>query len=441
MDTSGFTPKETAANYEKNGFPLSLSDAEPLNIGGSTCDCYRIRIYGKLHFLKRLKSELRTDPRYVAAIQKEFETGYSLDHPLLPRYVSHGDDYVLMEYIDGETLEQFCNSHPDYFSNSRNADRFLQQLCSVLEYLHIRHVLHLDLKPQNIIITRIGNDVRLVDFGYSHTDLYPDTPGHTDKYAAPEQLISNDTGYSAESGKVDARTDIYAVGKILSTLPCARKYKNLIAKCTKTNPADRFQNIGELQDFMKRKRRSLPAAIFASLLVITSVALITILFVSKPMPAEGKGMAEKTDSIVPAAVIEDSVAARQKTGNAQAKPLPMPQQDETLPNSNEKKAVPKSKNTASLNKELKETLKPLFERYFSSYYGKSYYELEVVELEEFGKTHAAFSNDATQTAQKLWKNRYAPNASGSQAGSIDEYTFWGEFEKVCNDLDQQLFKR
>ena len=90
-------------------------DAEQLPFSGSTCDCYRVRLYGKLHFLKRLKPDLRTDPRYVAAIHKEFEIGYGLDHPNLVRYLSCGDDHLLTEYIDGETLKDFLVSHPNYF--------------------------------------------------------------------------------------------------------------------------------------------------------------------------------------------------------------------------------------------------------------------------------------------------------------------------------------
>lgn len=81
----------------KQTFP----DAELLQVGGTTCECYRVRLYGKLHFLKRLKPELRTHPQYVAALQKEFEMGYSLDHPYLVRYAARTDDGILMDYVDG----------------------------------------------------------------------------------------------------------------------------------------------------------------------------------------------------------------------------------------------------------------------------------------------------------------------------------------------------
>ena len=214
-------------------------DAERLSVGGSTCDCYRVKLYGKFHFMKQLKPELRTDPRFVSAMQKEFETGYGLEHPHLVRYMLKGEDYLMTEYVDGENLQAFAASHPDYFRNRKNADRFLCQLLDVVGYLHQNQVIHLDLKPENILITRIGHDVKLTDLGYCYTDTYTDTMGRTDRYAAPEQLNG--------SSKVDVRTDIYAIGKILQTLPCSYIYNKVIARCTYKDPSRRYQTIEELQ--------------------------------------------------------------------------------------------------------------------------------------------------------------------------------------------------
>ena len=227
METSAFNDIQTR-------FP----DAERLPIEGSTCDCYRVRLYGKLHFLKQLKPELATDPRYLSALRKEFETGYRLDHPSLARYLSCGDDYILMEYVDGETLADFLQSHPDYLRNRRHADRLVRQLLDVVQYLHSHQVLHLDLKPQNLLVTHIGHDLRLVDFGYCYTDAYPDTTGRTDRYAAPEQL---------QGEPLSERTDIYAIGRLLDMLPCASIYNKVIARCTQTDPADRYQSVADIQ--------------------------------------------------------------------------------------------------------------------------------------------------------------------------------------------------
>lgn len=224
----------------------SFPDAELLPFGGSTCDCYRVKLYGKLHFMKRLKPELRTDPRYVSALQKEFETGYRLDHPLLIHYVSKGDDYLLTEYVDGITLGTFVAENPDYFKSVRNTNKFLTQLLDVVGYLHQHQVIHLDLKPSNILMTRIGHDVKLADLGYCYTDTYTDTMGRTDKYAAPEQINGE---------QVDARTDIFAIGKILDTLPLPSIYNKVKDRCLKELPAERFQTTEEIKACLPSERR------------------------------------------------------------------------------------------------------------------------------------------------------------------------------------------
>ena len=161
-----------------------LESLQPLEVEGTTCDTFLVKLYGKLHFLKRLKTKLANDIRYQEAFRKEFETGYRLEHPNLVRYISSTDDGILMEYIDGETLTQFLVNHPDYFQDKNHADRFLRQLLEVVGYLHSHQVLHLDLKPDNILLTRINNDVKLIDLGCCYTDSFPDTTGHTNRFAA-----------------------------------------------------------------------------------------------------------------------------------------------------------------------------------------------------------------------------------------------------------------
>ena len=266
---------------------LSFPDAELLPFGGSTCDCYRVKLYGKLHFMKRLKPELRTDPRYVSALQKEFETGYRLDHPHLVHYVSKGDGYLLTDYVDGENLKQFVATHPDYFKSRKNTNRFITQLLDVVSYLHQHQVIHLDLKPSNILMTRIGHDVKLADLGYCYTDTYTDTMGRTDKYAAPEQIHGE---------QVDARTDIYAIGKILDTLPLPSIYNKVKDRCLKELPAERFQSTDEIKACLPSERKRWPWLILA----ILGIMLVGGLWLyQKP---QSEAVPEE-----PSAVIEDTI--------------------------------------------------------------------------------------------------------------------------------------
>lgn len=299
MDTSEFSDVQQ-----------SFPDAELLPFGGSTCDCYRVKLYGKLHFMKRLKPELRTDPRYVAALQKEFETGFRLDHPHLVRYVSKGDDYLLTEYVDGMTLGTFVSENPDYFKSVQNTNRFLTQLMDVVGYLHQHQVIHLDLKPSNILITRIGQEVKLTDLGYCYTDTYTDTMGRTDQYAAPEQL--------AGVSKVDVTTDIYAIGKILDTLPLPSIYNKVKERCLKELPAERFQSTEEIKACLPSERRRWPWLILA----VLGIMLVGGLWLyqkpqSQIVPEDSPTMIEDSlpkDTIEPA-ILEDNPRIKSHPSN------------------------------------------------------------------------------------------------------------------------------
>lgn len=254
METSRFSDRQ-----------FRFEAVEQMETQGATCDTFRVKLYGKLHFLKRLKAEYAGDIRYQEALRKEFETGYRLEHPNLVRYFSFDDDSILMEYVEGETLSQRLATHPDYFTKRKNTDKFVRQLLDAVSYLHSHQVLHLDLKPDNILLTRINGDVKLIDLGCCYTDSFPDTTGHTDAFAAPEQLMG---------GVVDIRTDIYAIGKILECLPDHTIYNKVIARCTAENPSDRYQSLEEiLRDVSCRKHYWPVVAVLLSICVILVVVI------------------------------------------------------------------------------------------------------------------------------------------------------------------------
>lgn len=254
MDSSQFTDNQH-----------SYESMEPLDTQGATCDTFRVKLYGKLHFLKRLKPEFANDIRHQEAFRKEFETGYRLEHPSLVRYISMSDDGILMEYIDGETLTQYLANNPDYFKDRKNTDKFLRQLLDSVGYLHSHQVLHLDLKPDNILLTHINNDVKLIDLGCCYTDTFSDTQGRTNRYAAPEQL-------ACES--VDVRTDIYAIGKILELLPASSIYNKEIARCTAPDPSARYQSVDEiLHDIDHQRRYYRYVALFVAIVAVLAVCI------------------------------------------------------------------------------------------------------------------------------------------------------------------------
>ena len=258
MDTSRFSDRQSR-----------FEAVEQMETQGATCDTFRVKLYGKLHFLKRLKAEYAGDIRYQEALRKEFETGYRLEHPNLVRYISFDDDSILTEYVEGETLSQRLATHPDYFTKRKNTDKFFRQLLDVVSYLHSHQVLHLDLKPDNILLTRINDDVKLIDLGCCYTDSFPDTTGHTNAFAAPEQL---------SGGVVGIPTDIFAIGKILERLPEHTIYNKVIARCTAADPSARYQSVEEILHDVSHGRRYWPVvAILAALVaaIVIGVALFS----------------------------------------------------------------------------------------------------------------------------------------------------------------------
>ena len=385
MDSSSFSDTQPA-------YP----DAELLTVGGSTCDCYRVKLYGKFHFMKRLKPELRTDPRYVSAMQKEFETGYRLEHPHLVRYVSKGDDYLLTEYVDGENLKAFTDSHPDYFKSRKNADRFMRQLLDVVGYLHQHQVVHLDLKPDNILITRIGYDVKLTDLGYCYTDTYTDTMGRTDKYAAPEQL----NGLS----KVDARTDIYAIGKILQTLPCAHIYNKVIARCTAEDPSKRYQTVDDLSKAINTPNYRKWLWLLPLLLMVAiglylywprtiSVAPSTT---TTTISSSKDSVAAKTDTVAPPTLSEPEPISESKQEVASQPPVPAAPPEEEA-----------TSDTLSLRQELQHRIAPLYQKALGSYNDSAF---NRINEQYYFRRESEFEESIIPLYTELW-NKYKDKVS------------------------------
>lgn len=294
---------------------------EQMETQGATCDTFRVKLYGKLHFLKRLKPEHAGDICYQEAFRKEFETGYRLEHPSLVRYISLDADSILMEYVDGETLTELLANNSDYFKQQKNADKFVRQLLDVLGYLHSHQVLHLDLKPDNILLTHINNDVKLIDLGFCNTDTFADTKGYTNAFAAPEQLNGE---------KLDARSDIFAFGKILELLPDHHIYNKVIVRCTAERPEDRYQSVDEILYDINRQYRYLPwVAVIMILAVLFSVGMAVLTH------RHQEPVYDTQEVIIDSVFVSEDSIAQAKDAPQQIAPIPNRQQaavkdDQTL---------------------------------------------------------------------------------------------------------------
>lgn len=238
--------------------PIEKDDAkaERLYLNGSTCDTYVVRMYGKLHFKKKLKAEYKGKPQYVEAFKKEFEVGYRLEHPALPKYVAlkeeDGCPCIFEEYIEGETLTDFLKQYPDYFHSRKHADKFIDDLLSVFAYLHEHQILFLDLKPDNVMITTVGHQLRLIDLGGCRTDSFVGTEETTRAFAPATKSGSKDNHTPGE--KWGEAYDIYLIGCLLQYAKIPHIYNNVIAKCLRDNPLERYSDVESLSKAIARLR-------------------------------------------------------------------------------------------------------------------------------------------------------------------------------------------
>ena len=127
--------------------------------------------YNRRFLIKALRPEHRSLTEYRQIQQREFRIGIALSHPNIAttyslETVGELGVCIVQEYIEGQTLSQWLTTKPSWAARERAAS----QLQEVLEYLHAKQLTHRDLKGDNILITRNGSHVKLIDFGLSETD-------------------------------------------------------------------------------------------------------------------------------------------------------------------------------------------------------------------------------------------------------------------------------
>ena len=277
ISSSGFVIQEN--NSETNSSYHSIKEIETK---GYSC-LYTATKFGKKVILKGLKPEFKKERFYQDLLKKEFEISYFLDHPNIVKIIDFQNilnigDCIVMEYVEGVTLREFVESQRDNETTSQRVGeaqnridkrvykKIFNELLDAMEYFHSKQIIHRDLKPDNILITNNGNNVKIIDFGLSDADDYVilKQAAGTRKYAAPEQLIPNNT--------IDCRADIYSLGIILkNNFP--KSYHKIAEKCAQQDKEKRFSSVGDIRNFIKRKKiTKITAAVSLILLLLFALS-------------------------------------------------------------------------------------------------------------------------------------------------------------------------
>ena len=176
---------------------------------GGMADVYKARCHRLNRFvaIKVLKSEFSDDKSFVNKFRAEAQSAAGLSHPNIVNVYDVGDDdglyYIVMELVEGITLKSFIERKGKL--EVREAVGISIQIAQGMEAAHANHIIHRDIKPQNIIISREGK-VKVTDFGIakaaSSNTITSNAMGSV-HYISPEQ---------ARGGYSDERSDIYSLG-------------------------------------------------------------------------------------------------------------------------------------------------------------------------------------------------------------------------------------
>ncbi|MEE1314183.1 MAG: Stk1 family PASTA domain-containing Ser/Thr kinase [Faecalimonas sp.] len=229
--------------------------------------------------IKVLKREYREDENFVKKFQTEAQSAAGLLHPNIVNVYDVAEDrglyYIVMEFVDGITLKEYIQKKGSL--TPKEVISIAVQVCAAMELAHSNNLIHRDIKPQNIMISKEGK-VKVTDFGIakatSSNTISTNMMGSV-HYTSPEQ---------ARGGYSDAKSDIYSLGITMyemitgvlpfegeSTVSIALQHlqddmplpsdlvpdmpyslEQIVLKCTQKSPDRRYADITQLAKDLRR---------------------------------------------------------------------------------------------------------------------------------------------------------------------------------------------
>jgi len=180
--------------------------------GGGMAVVYKAKCHLLNRFvaLKILRPEFVEDEEFVYRFKRESQSAASLSHQNIVNIYDVGQEddihYIVMEYVKGETLKDYIRRNKRL--SPEKATRIAIQICSALDHAHKNHIIHRDIKPQNILVGQDGT-IKVTDFGIARAATSSTvTMSGTNvigsvHYFSPEQ---------ARGGFIDEKSDIYSLG-------------------------------------------------------------------------------------------------------------------------------------------------------------------------------------------------------------------------------------
>ncbi len=172
------------------------------------------RMLNRFVAIKILREEFKENEEFIRRFNVESQAAASLSHQNIVQIYDVGEEdglqYIVMELIEGNTLKNYIKECGGKLS-WREAANFTMQICRALEHAHSKHVVHRDIKPQNIIMTE-GNKLKVADFGIARAASNTTTVNSMNTAVGSAHYLSPE---QARGGYTDSRSDIYSLGVVM----------------------------------------------------------------------------------------------------------------------------------------------------------------------------------------------------------------------------------
>lgn len=247
--------------------------------GGGMANVYKAKdhILDRVVAVKVLQPQYSRDEQFIKRFRREAQAATSLAHENVVSIYDVGEEddvyYIVMEYVEGPTLKELIQKE-----GAVTLDRtihIMSQVMSAISHAHANHIVHRDIKPHNILISK-DDVVKVTDFGIARA-MSSATITHTNSvmgsvhYLSPEQ---------ARGGTVNFKSDIYSLGIVLYEMVTGRvpfsgdtavsiaikhlqnavpspkslqpslpqSIENIIMKATAKEPHHRYESVQEMED-------------------------------------------------------------------------------------------------------------------------------------------------------------------------------------------------
>ena len=204
-------------------------------------------------YIKRPCKKFAGITTYRNAFVEEARIGQTCTHPNLLRYLGLEDNeqdmYIAMEYLPTLSLNRAVVEESMNIRTEKKTRRIMMQLLDAVEYLHNHDICHLNIRPENILITRRAHDVKLINPVSTYLHCEPSFFLIKEKYSAPELFDEKEpSDYK--------RCDIYSLGKVMDYLysfsNLSTGARQIIRKATNENPGKRYNSIADMRKAIKQ---------------------------------------------------------------------------------------------------------------------------------------------------------------------------------------------